>query len=95
MIEEKINVGIEFTDALNKWFDRSLPDLFDEVDHEDDLDLFNDEEPLLSFENNDVIVSEKRMKAKIAEIILENRINDHLFEREYKKSAGVLVEGYI
>jgi hypothetical protein len=95
MIDEKIKIGIEFTDALNKWFDQSLPTLFDEViSHEDDLELYDDDEPLLAFENTDVIVSEKKMKAKIAEVILENRINDHLFQIEYAKSLSQSVGGY-
>jgi hypothetical protein len=93
-LTKKIEVGLEFTDALSKFFDGSLPVLFDEVSREDDLDLYNDDENLLTFTDTDVIVSEKKMKAKIAEVILENRINDMLFEMEYSKSVSKEVFGY-
>lgn len=88
-LDERVKVSLEFTDSLRKFFDGTLPTYFDEVLQEDDLELFETDEPLLTFEGQDVIVNDKKVKAKIAEVILENRINDRLFEMEFEKSAKI------
>jgi hypothetical protein len=95
MIEEKIKTGVQFASDLSQWFDRSLPSAFDDVinRHEEELELYSNE-PLLTFDKEDVIVSDQRLKAKIAEVMLENRINDELFTMEYKKSKSMQVIGY-
>lgn len=95
MLEEKIEKSILFTGEFGKWLDLSLPELIQDVATTEDLDSFDeDEEKLLTFEGQDVIVSEKKIKAKIAEVMLENRINDYLFMQEYERSAKQDVEGY-
>lgn len=98
MLDEKIKFQVAFGDELSKWLDKNLPPLFEEVisHNDDDLDdLYNDDvEPLITLEKDDVIVSERRIRAKIAEAILENHIQDRLFEIEYHKSASTQVIGY-
>lgn len=95
MLEEKIERSVLFTTEFEKWLDVSLPSLISDVGTAEDLDDFEDgDEKLLTFEGQDVIVSEKKIKSKIAEVILENRINDYLFNMEYVRSAKQDVEGY-
>jgi len=95
MLEDKIKTSLAFTGEFGKWLDVSLPELIQDVSVTEDLDNFDDEdEPLLSFEGQDILVSEKKIKSKIAEVMLENRINDYLFQQEFSKSSKQDVEGY-
>lgn len=93
MIEEKIKNSIEFTQELSDWFNKSLPDLITEVKNDNDPEFYNDE-PLLTFEQDSVIVSENKVKSKIADMLLENRISDYIFLMEYEKSTKEQVVGY-
>lgn len=93
MIEDKIKTSIIFTNELSDWFNRSLPDLISDVQKEDDPEFYSDE-PLLTFEPDGIVISENKVKSKIADLLLEAKITDYLFNLEFEKSRNEKVIGY-
>jgi L-arabinose isomerase len=96
MIEDKVKAQLEFGSELNTWLGTNLSSVFDEVisKEDEDLDLYNNDEPLLVLEKNDVIINEAKLKNEIAKAILEYHISDKIFEMECLKSRKEEVAGY-
>ena len=96
MLEEKIKINLEFSDKLGQFYDQNFTNLYEDALIKPDIDFSDDDTIELERDGDmiNVLVCDDKVKNKIAALLLENRVQDEIFIREYDRSKNTQVIGY-